>query len=70
MKKDMLALWRRSWAVIRFKADNPGAWLFHCHMEQHIPTGQMMVFNVAPDSQPAIPQDVPTEGPCPVWKRE
>jgi len=70
LQKDMLALWRRSWAVIRFKADNPGAWLFHCHMEQHIPTGQMMVFNVAPDSQPAIPQDVPTEGPCPVWKRE
>jgi iron transport multicopper oxidase len=67
LQKDMLSLWRRSWAVIRFRADNPGTWLFHCHMEQHIPTGQVMAFNIQPDKQPAVPEDVPTEGPCPKW---
>lgn len=67
LRKDMISLWRRSWAVIRFKADNPGVWLFHCHMEQHIPTGQIMAFNIRPKEQPAIPLDVPREGKCPVW---
>jgi len=70
LQKDMISIWRRSWAVIRFKADNPGTWLFHCHMEQHIPTGQLMVWNILPADQPPIPDDVPTEGPCPVWQRE
>mmetsp|Transcript_65652 Transcript_65652/g.182670 ORF Transcript_65652/g.182670 Transcript_65652/m.182670 type:complete len:972 (+) Transcript_65652:67-2982(+) len=67
LQKDMISLWRRSWAVIRFKVDNPGVWLFHCHMEQHIPTGQMMAFNFLPSKQPPIPKDVPTEGECPIW---
>jgi iron transport multicopper oxidase len=67
LQKDMISLWRRSWAVIRFKVDNPGVWTFHCHMEQHIPTGQVMAFNLLPGKQPPIPKDVPTEGPCPIW---
>merc|ERR1719277_2533692 len=67
LQKDMISLFRRSWAVIRFKVDNPGVWLFHCHMEQHIPTGQIMAFNLLPSKQPPIPKDVPTEGSCPVW---
>ncbi|CAE8678834.1 unnamed protein product [Polarella glacialis] len=67
LQKDMISLWRRSWAVIRFKVDNPGVWLFHCHMEQHIPTGQIMAFSLLPAQQPPIPDDVPTEGPCPIW---
>jgi len=70
LQKDMISLWRRSWAVIRFTADNPGSWIFHCHMEQHIPTGQIMAFNLLPDQQPTVPEDVPTEGPCPVWSGE
>ncbi|XP_057739072.1 laccase-12-like [Arachis stenosperma] len=27
------------WAVIRFVADNPGAWLMHCHLDVHITWG-------------------------------
>jgi len=67
LQKDMISLFRRSWAVIRFRVDNPGIWLFHCHMEQHIPTGQVMAFNLLPGQQPRIPEDVPSEGPCAVW---
>ncbi|KAG2730557.1 hypothetical protein I3843_01G293200 [Carya illinoinensis] len=34
------------WAVIRFVADNPGAWLMHCHLDVHINWGLAMVFLV------------------------
>lgn len=29
--KDTFQLWQRSWAVLRFRADRPGFWYFHCH---------------------------------------
>merc|ERR1712166_425656 len=35
LRKDSFQVWQRSWAVIRFKAEFPGVWQFHCHMEQH-----------------------------------
>jgi len=65
LMKDMLQVWQRSWAVIRIKFDSPGWWPFHCHMEQHIPLGMSIVFNVLPSKQPVVPADVPTSGPCP-----
>ncbi|KAK1321560.1 Laccase-3 [Acorus calamus] len=34
------------WAVIRFKADNPGVWLMHCHLDVHITWGLAMVLIV------------------------
>uniref|UniRef100_A0A7N0R9L0 Laccase n=1 Tax=Kalanchoe fedtschenkoi TaxID=63787 RepID=A0A7N0R9L0_KALFE len=34
------------WAVIRFVADNPGAWIMHCHLDVHITWGLAMVFVV------------------------
>ncbi|KAF2609592.1 hypothetical protein F2Q70_00007000, partial [Brassica cretica] len=34
------------WVVLRFKANNPGAWMFHCHMDAHLPYGIIMVFIV------------------------
>jgi len=38
-------------------------------MNQHVSLGMQMIFNVLPDQQPAIPYDVPTQGPCPVLNR-
>ncbi|KAJ3392856.1 hypothetical protein HDU84_003340 [Entophlyctis sp. JEL0112] len=32
------------YAVLRFVADNPGVWLFHCHIEWHIEAGLVMTF--------------------------
>jgi len=69
LMKDSFQVWQRSWAVIRFNATSPGMWYFHCHMNQHVSLGMQMVFNVLPDQQPAIPFDVPTQGPCPVLNR-
>ncbi|KAG6403563.1 hypothetical protein SASPL_135788 [Salvia splendens] len=34
------------WAVIRFHADNPGVWLFHCHIDSHLTWGLAMAFIV------------------------
>ncbi|CAH8355640.1 unnamed protein product [Eruca vesicaria subsp. sativa] len=34
------------WVVLRFIANNPGAWMFHCHMDAHLPYGIIMVFVV------------------------
>jgi len=58
--KDSFQLWQRSWAVLRFKADRPGYWYFHCHETQHLMLGLQVVFNILPSKQPAVPADVPT----------
>lgn len=34
------------WVAIRFVANNPGAWLMHCHIDSHIFWGLAMVFLV------------------------
>ncbi|SSD62004.1 uncharacterized protein SCODWIG_03765 [Saccharomycodes ludwigii] len=35
--------------VIRFVADNPGVWFFHCHIEWHLIQGLALVLVEAPD---------------------
>jgi hypothetical protein len=67
LRKDSFQVWQRSWAVIRFQANVPGVWQFHCHRVHHIPLGQINAHNVLPSKQKPIPKDVPTEGPCPTW---
>lgn len=37
--RDTITVEAFSYAVLRFKADNPGVWLFHCHLEWHVPMG-------------------------------
>ena len=67
LRKDSFQLWQRSWAVLRITAWTPGVYQFHCHEEQHVALGLMMALNILPSKQPPIPDNVPTEGPCPVW---
>ncbi|XP_054781636.1 laccase-7-like [Prosopis cineraria] len=52
------------WAVIRFKAKNPGIWLVHCHIDAHLPWGLAMAFEIengpTPETTvPAPPDDLP-----------
>ncbi|KAJ3043643.1 ferroxidase fet3 [Rhizophlyctis rosea] len=35
--------------VLRYRADNPGVWLFHCHIQWHMDQGLVMVMVEAPD---------------------
>ncbi|KAL3741041.1 hypothetical protein ACJRO7_022200 [Eucalyptus globulus] len=37
---------KNGWAAIRFKADNPGVWFMHCHLERHSSWGMDAVLIV------------------------
>ncbi|CAI4695601.1 AVN_HP_G0082750.mRNA.1.CDS.1 [Saccharomyces cerevisiae] len=43
MRRDTLYVRPQSNFVIRFKADNPGVWFFHCHIEWHLLQGLGLV---------------------------
>lgn len=45
-RRDTVMLEEKSWVVIRFIANNPGVWLFHCHIDWHMLTGMSTVFVV------------------------
>ncbi|PIM99650.1 Laccase [Handroanthus impetiginosus] len=42
--QNTIAVPRNGWTTIRFRANNPGVWLLHCHLERHISWGMEMVF--------------------------
>ncbi|OLN81053.1 Laccase-1-like protein 5 [Colletotrichum chlorophyti] len=43
-RRDVTTLPGRGWLVVAFKTDNPGAWLFHCHIAWHISQGLSVQF--------------------------
>jgi len=45
--RDTVLLAPRERAEIAFVADNPGGWMFHCHVLEHQATGMMAVIRVA-----------------------
>ena len=49
MKRDTVAVNPGSYVVIRFVADNPGVWLFHCHIEWHVIMGLSATIIEAPE---------------------
>ncbi|KAL4334125.1 hypothetical protein GQ457_07G035070 [Hibiscus cannabinus] len=40
------------WTAIRFRADNPGVWFMHCHLEVHTTWGLKMAFVVENGNHP------------------
>ncbi|KAF9591462.1 hypothetical protein IFM89_004160 [Coptis chinensis] len=53
------------WTAIRFRADNPGVWFMHCHLEIHTTWGLKMAFVVDNGKGPnesvlPPPSDLPT----------
>ncbi|KAJ2777260.1 ferroxidase fet3 [Coemansia interrupta] len=48
IRRDTITIPPKAYAIIRFRADNPGVWLFHCHMQFHQEQGLAMVFVEAP----------------------
>lgn len=47
-RRDTLTLPGFGWVRIRFVADNPGLWAFHCHIGWHMAAGLMMQFASLP----------------------
>ncbi|KAK3900945.1 putative laccase precursor [Staphylotrichum tortipilum] len=41
-RRDVLLLPATGYVIIAFKADNPGAWIFHCHIAFHASSGLAM----------------------------
>jgi FtsP/CotA-like multicopper oxidase with cupredoxin domain len=44
--KDTVNVPAKGELVIQWKADNPGRWFFHCHIEWHMATGMARVINI------------------------
>ena len=47
LRKDVLLVPAKTIAEVEFVADNPGRTLFHCHQQDHMDRGFMMVFRYA-----------------------
>ena len=49
LRKDTVSVPRRGYVIVRFLADNPGIWMFHCHVLFHMASGMTMGFHVGGD---------------------
>jgi FtsP/CotA-like multicopper oxidase with cupredoxin domain len=47
IRKDVVLLPTRSRTEVAFTANNPGKTLFHCHQQDHMDSGFMMLFDYA-----------------------
>ncbi|RVX74447.1 hypothetical protein B0A52_01573 [Exophiala mesophila] len=50
MRRDTILLHPNGHLVLRFRSDNPGVWVFHCHIEWHVQQGLLMTFVEDPRS--------------------
>jgi iron transport multicopper oxidase len=48
MRRDTVTITGGGSVTLRFVANNPGAWLFHCHVEWHLESGLAVQFITAP----------------------
>ncbi|KAI7896214.1 multicopper oxidase-domain-containing protein [Mucor mucedo] len=48
-RRDTIQVPEESFVLLRFRADNPGVWFFHCHIEWHLESGLAATFVEAPD---------------------
>lgn len=57
--RDTLAVFPQSYSVLRFEANNPGVYLFHCHIEWHVEMGLTATIIESPDvlRNISIPED-------------
>lgn len=61
--KDTVTVPDGGYTIVRFHADNPGWWLFHCHINFHSETGMALVFHVGqPGDLPPVPRGFPQCG--------
>jgi iron transport multicopper oxidase len=49
VRRDTIKIESGGFRIIRFRADNPGAWIFHCHIDWHLEAGLAVIFISAPD---------------------
>lgn len=52
---DVIELLPGSMKTVDMVADNPGTWMFHCHVEDHMENGMMAVFSIFPPPKRSCP---------------
>ncbi|XP_059140776.1 uncharacterized protein LOC131928705 [Physella acuta] len=57
--KDTIVVPTGGYAVIRIRADNPGVWFMHCHIELHHVNRMGLLFNESFDRHPKVQPDFP-----------
>lgn len=62
VRRNTISVLPSGWAAIRFVADNPGVWLFHCHNALHPQVGMGVIINSVPEEQPPSPDSFPVCG--------
>ncbi|KFY50431.1 hypothetical protein V496_09340 [Pseudogymnoascus sp. VKM F-4515 (FW-2607)] len=45
------------WSVLRYQVNNPGPWLFHCHVELHVMGGMSLAILDGVDKWPEVPPE-------------
>jgi len=66
--KDTVVMPFGGYVVVRFRADNPGDWMVHCHTDYHLADGMGVILRDAPSDtenvtahdQPLMPSTFPT----------
>ncbi|GKD92361.1 L-ascorbate oxidase, partial [Tanacetum coccineum] len=58
IKKNTVPLHPFGWTALRFVADNPGVWAFHCHVEAHFFLGMGVVFAEGVEKIGALPPSI------------
>lgn len=46
----------QAWMAIRYYSDDPGAWLLHCHIQNHLSGGMAVVIQDGIDAFPTVPE--------------
>jgi FtsP/CotA-like multicopper oxidase with cupredoxin domain len=61
--KDTIAVPNNGYVIFRFRADNPGVWMFHCHFLFHTVIGMNLLIHVGTQADlPPVPHNFPTCG--------
>jgi len=64
MRRDTVTVNPGSYVVLRFQADNPGVWLFHCHIEWHVIMGLSATIIEAPEELRGLPIPEDSQAAC------
>ncbi|CAJ2504677.1 Uu.00g120710.m01.CDS01 [Anthostomella pinea] len=72
VRRDVTMLPPSGWVILAFKADNPGNWLFHCHIAWHVAGGLSVDFlERVPEQKALIRQADSTafNSNCAAWRK-
>ncbi|XP_020594878.1 L-ascorbate oxidase-like [Phalaenopsis equestris] len=58
IQRNTVPLHPYGWTALRFRADNPGVWAFHCHIEAHFFMGMGVVFEEGVEKVGELPSSI------------